>query len=70
LAGSQEALLERLSDEPLEGVILYVSDLRYGNTTEGRQAVLRAFADRGYRVLQPRGNVRARVPFVLELTER
>jgi hypothetical protein len=57
LAGSQEALPKRLSGEPLEGVILYVSDLRYGNTTEGRQAVLRAFADRGYRMLRARGNV-------------
>lgn len=57
LAGSQEALLTKLSDEPLEGGIVYVSDLRYGNSIEGRQAVLRAFAGRGYRMVQPRGSV-------------
>lgn len=57
LAGWQEALLNKVSDEPLDGVILYVSDLRYGNTAEGRQAVLRALADRGYGMRQPRGDV-------------
>jgi hypothetical protein len=41
----------------MEGVILYVGDVSSGNTIEGRQAVLRAFADRGYAMVQPKGSV-------------
>jgi hypothetical protein len=55
-AGRQEDLLPRLSDVPLEGAILYVG-VSSGNTDEGQQAVLRAFAERGYTMVQPRGNV-------------
>ena len=56
-AGRQGELLNRMPDIPLEGTIIYISELQDDNTIEGQQAVLRSLADRGYTMVQPKGNV-------------
>jgi uncharacterized membrane protein len=50
-ASPQKSILaDGLPELPKQGIILYVSDHKYGNTDKGRESILSLFANHGYTV--------------------